>query len=118
MKIYKIMVRNTNNKELNSLEVATVNAKGDALIILSALQKEVLEAPLEYFIKVHIVKDLKEELSTPLLGIISRVSNIHNTLKKKHSESLTIKTSNRYDVTVEDTLNTINECLTNIHKTI
>ncbi len=112
------MVRNTNNKELNSLEVATVNAKGDALIMLSALQKEILDAPLEYYIETHIVKDLKHELSTPLLGVISSVTNVHETLKKQYRESLTIKTSNRYDVTVEDTLNTINECLTNIHKTI
>ena len=45
---YAIIVTNTQNPNDNQSRVATVGRKGDAIIMLSALQNAVKEAPLDY----------------------------------------------------------------------
>ena len=48
---YLIYVSNTNNPNPNKQLVAKVRGKGDAILIKSELQKNVAEAPLEYFLQ-------------------------------------------------------------------
>ena len=48
---YLIYVSNTNNPNPNKQLVAKVKGKGDAILIKSELQKNVAEAPLEYFLQ-------------------------------------------------------------------
>ena len=54
---YLIYVSNTNNPNPNKQLVAKVKGKGDAILIKSELQKNVAEAPLEYFLQDKLEDD-------------------------------------------------------------